>query len=171
MDIETAANIGEAASGIAILFTLLFSLRQIKYWNENRRYEIGRDLANHLSDPLIHRGFSVSMMKLHEDITMQEINELTREEKNAMNAMMIGMNNIGVLAKNGHLSLDLVEDFCGVYVRVFSSRWLRIIDIFTMVNMKQYDEPMEAVWSGLYWLLETLKEEPEGKEVTKFKDP
>ena len=47
MDIETAANIGEAASGIAILFTLLFSLRQIKYWNENRRYEIGRDLANH----------------------------------------------------------------------------------------------------------------------------
>ena len=30
MDIETAANIGEAVSGIAILFTLLFSLRQMK---------------------------------------------------------------------------------------------------------------------------------------------
>ena len=29
MDIETAANIGEAVSGIAILFTLLFSLRQM----------------------------------------------------------------------------------------------------------------------------------------------
>ena len=38
MDIETAANIGEAVSGIAILFTLLFSLRQMKHWNENRRY-------------------------------------------------------------------------------------------------------------------------------------
>ena len=37
MDIETAANLGEALSGIAILFTLLFSLRQMKYWNENRR--------------------------------------------------------------------------------------------------------------------------------------
>lgn len=46
MDIETAANIGEAVSGIAILFTLLFSLRQMKHWNENRRYEIGRDLAS-----------------------------------------------------------------------------------------------------------------------------
>ena len=114
MDIETAANIGEAASGIAILFTLFFSLRQIKYWNENRRYEIGRDLANHLSDPLIHRGFSVSMMKLHEDITMQEINDLTREEKNAMNAMMIGINNIGLLAMYGHLSMDLVEGFTAV---------------------------------------------------------
>ena len=31
MDIETAANIGEAVSGIAILFTLLFSLRQVKF--------------------------------------------------------------------------------------------------------------------------------------------
>ena len=51
MDIETAANLGEALSGIAILFTLLFSLRQMKYWNENRRYEIGRDIASHLADP------------------------------------------------------------------------------------------------------------------------
>ena len=106
MDIETAANIGEAVSGIAILFTLLFSLRQIKFWNENRRYEIGRDLANHLSDPLIHRGFSVSMTKLHDDITIQDIAGLDREEKNAMNAMMIGINNIGLLAKHGHLSMD-----------------------------------------------------------------
>ena len=171
MDIETAANIGEAVSGIAILFTLLFSLRQIKYWNENRRYEIGRDLANHMNNPLVHRGFSVSTTKLHDNFSFEELAALSREEKDAMNAMMIGMNNIGVLAKNGHLSLDLVEDFCGVYVRVFSSRWLRIIDIFTMVNMKQYDEPMEAVWSGLYWLLETLKEEPEGKESAKLKEP
>ena len=31
MDIETAANIGEAVSGIAILFTLLFSLRPVSY--------------------------------------------------------------------------------------------------------------------------------------------
>lgn len=51
MDIETAANIGEAVSGIAIVFILLFSLRQMKYWSENRRYEIGRDLANHMNNP------------------------------------------------------------------------------------------------------------------------
>ena len=97
MDIETAANIGEAVSGIAILFTLLFSLRQIKYWNENRRYEsYGRDLANHMNNPLVHRGFSVSTTKLHDNFSLAA---LTREEKDAMNAMMIGMNNTS--AKNG----------------------------------------------------------------------
>ena len=109
MDIETAANIGEAVSGIAIVFTLLFSLRQMKYWNENRRYEIGRDLANHMNNPLIHRGFSVSTTKLHENLTIQEMGALSREEKDAMNAMMIGMNNIGLLAKNGHISTLIIE--------------------------------------------------------------
>ena len=108
MDIETAANIGEAASGIAILFTLIFSLRQIKYWNDNRRYEIGRDLANHLSDPLIHRGFSVSMMKLHEDITMQESNDHSGDENQSpMNAMMIGITPI-IPAMSSHASIELV---------------------------------------------------------------
>ena len=87
MDIETAANVGEAVSGIAILFTLLFSLRQMKHWNENRRYEIGRDLAAHMNNPLVHRGFSVSTVKLHDELTPQELAALTREEKDAMNAL------------------------------------------------------------------------------------
>lgn len=165
MDIETAANIGEAVSGIAILFTLLFSLRQMKYWNENRRYEIGRDLANHMNNPLIHRGFSVSTTKLHENLTMQEMAALTREEKDAMNAMMIGMNNIGLLAKNGHLSLDLVEAFCGTYVRVFGARWRKAVEVFTAASMSKNDEPIEAVWGGLYWLMDTFK--PSSMELKK----
>ena len=80
MDIETAANIGEAVSGIAILFTLLFSLRQMKHWNENRRYEIGRDLAAHMNNPLVHRGFSISTVKLHDELSPQELAALTREQ-------------------------------------------------------------------------------------------
>ncbi len=160
MDIETAANLGEALSGIAILFTLLFSLRQMKYWNENRRYEIGRDIANHLADPLIQRGFSVTMMKLHDDISMQEINELSREEKNAMNAMMIGINNIGLLAMHGHLSMDLVESFYGRYVRIFGNRWRRAVGVFTSTTKHMFGEAAEDetdVWDGLLWLMETLK--------------
>ncbi len=158
MDIETAANIGEAISGIAILFTLLFSLRQMKHWNENRRYEIGRDLAAHMNNPLVHRGFSVSTLKLHDELSPQELNDLTREEKDAMNALMIGMNNIGVLAKNGHLSMDLVDDFCGVYFRMFGSRWRRVIQIFMIVNTSTNDEPIDGVWSGLFWLLDRYEE-------------
>ena len=71
-----------------------------------------------------------------------------------MNALMIGMNNIGVLAKNGHLSMDLVDDFCGVYVRMFASRWRRVIQIFMMVNISKHEEQADGVWSGLYWLLD-----------------
>jgi len=73
MDIETAANIGETVGGIPILFTLLFGLRQMKYWNENRRYEISRNPAHHMNNPLIHRGFSVSTNKLHVNLTIQEM--------------------------------------------------------------------------------------------------
>ena len=79
-----------------------------------------------------------------------------------MNALMIGMNNIGVLAKNGHLSLDLVEDFCGVYVRMFASRWRRVIHIFMMVNVNKTDEGQESIWGGLFWLLDHLENNADG---------
>jgi len=160
MDIETAANVGEAVSGIAILFTLLFSLRQMKHWNENRRYEIGRDLAAHMNNPLVHRGFSISTVKLHDELTPQELAALTREEKDAMNALMIGMNNIGLLAKHGHLSLDLVEAFCGYYVRIFGPRWRRAVEVHAQAMMQE-PESVSTVWGGLYWLMDTLEEAPD----------
>ena len=76
-----------------------------------------------------------------------------------MNALMIDMNNIGVLAKNGHLSIDLVEDFCGVYVRMFASRWRRVNQIFMKVNVKKTGDDSESIWAGLFWLLHN----PEGR--------
>jgi hypothetical protein len=102
-------------------------------------------------------------------LTPQELAALTREEKDAMNALMIGMNNIGVLAKNGHLSLDLVEDFCGVYVRMFASRWRRVIQIFMMVNVSKAEEDSESIWAGLFWLLDNL--EDKGQSKMSFKSP
>jgi len=114
-------------------------------------------MVSPLEDRLVHRGFSISTVKLHDELTPQELAALTREEKDAMNALMIGMNNIGVLAKNGHLSLDLVEDFCGVYVRMFASRWRRVIHIFMMVNVQKTDEGEESIWGGLFWLLDHLE--------------
>ena len=37
-----AANLGEALSGLAIMFTLLFGIRQVMEVNRNRRYEISQ---------------------------------------------------------------------------------------------------------------------------------
>ena len=97
-----------------------------------------------------------------ETLTAQDAND----GLDAMNALMIGMNNIGVLAKNGHLSLDLVEDFCGVYVRMFARRWRRVIHIFMMVNVQKTGEGEETIWGGLFWLLDHL--EAEGSSGTKL---
>ena len=52
MDIETAANLGEMLSGLAILFTLIFGARQIKQWNETVKINSARDVANHISSPV-----------------------------------------------------------------------------------------------------------------------
>ena len=167
MQLQEAAQIGEAVSGIAILFTLLFSLRQIKFWNENRRYEIGRDLANFMNTPLIHRGFAVTTLKLSEELTFEGLNALSREEKDAMNATMIGFNNIGLLAKYGHLSNDLVEAFCGYYIRIFGSRWRRAVEIHAKAMMQQ-PESIRMVWGGLYWLMDTLEEAPNSEKTNEL---
>ena len=45
MNLEAAANIGEALSGLAIMFTLLFGIRQVMEVNRNRRYEISQTIA------------------------------------------------------------------------------------------------------------------------------
>ena len=46
MDLDTAASLGEALGGLAIMATLLFGLRQVIEVNRNRRYEISQTIAN-----------------------------------------------------------------------------------------------------------------------------
>ena len=60
MDLEAAANLGEALSGLAIMFTLLFGIRQVLEVNRNRRFEISQTIANSLENPLVQRGFARS---------------------------------------------------------------------------------------------------------------
>ena len=59
MDLETAANIGEALGGLAILVTLLFGLRQIRDWNQTRRFEIAQSVASRFENPLFQYGIAV----------------------------------------------------------------------------------------------------------------
>ena len=57
MDLDTAASLGEALGGLAIMATLLFGLRQVIEVNRNRRYEISQTIAKSLENPLVKRGF------------------------------------------------------------------------------------------------------------------
>ena len=62
------------------------------------------------------------------------------------------MNGIGSLQK-----MATSQSFrCGVYVRMFASRWRRVIQIFMMVNVNKTDEGEESIWAGLFWLLDHL---------------
>ena len=55
MDLDTAAQLGEVFGELAIVMTLLFGLRQVSQWNENRRHDIAQSVASFLSSPLIQR--------------------------------------------------------------------------------------------------------------------
>ena len=55
-----------------------------------------------MNTPLIDRGIAVTTLKLSDELTFEGLNTLSREEKDAMNATMIGFNNIGLIAKYGH---------------------------------------------------------------------
>ena len=48
MNLETASQLGEMLGGLAIVFTLLFGVRQVLEVNRNRRFEISQTIANSL---------------------------------------------------------------------------------------------------------------------------
>ena len=104
-------------------------------------------------------GFCSDDNKLHEELTFQELVSLTREEKDAMNATMIGMNNIGLLATRSPIHRSS-RGFCGYYVRIFGPRWRRAVEVHAKAMMQE-PESASAVWNGLYWLMENLEEAPD----------
>ena len=71
MDIETAANLGEMLSGLAILFTLIFGARQIKQWNETVKINSARDVANHISSPSIQYAIVILINKITDDMSFE----------------------------------------------------------------------------------------------------
>lgn len=92
MDLEDAAQIGEALGGIAILLTMLFGLRQVFEWNQTRKGEITQRIAEHLSTTLVQRGMGVIANDLKEDFSQEDVLSLSREQKNSINAILVGLN-------------------------------------------------------------------------------
>ena len=62
MNLETAAQVGEALGGIAILLTMLFGLRQVLEWNQTRRNEITQRIAEHLGTTLVQEEWELLQM-------------------------------------------------------------------------------------------------------------
>ena len=77
MNLETASQLGEMLGGLAIVFTLLFGVRQVMEVNRNRRFEISQTIANSLENPLVQRGFATFGGVVSKDSTPVSYTHLT----------------------------------------------------------------------------------------------
>ena len=169
MNLESAAQIGEMLGGLAILFTLIFGLRQISEVNRNRRYEISQTIAASLENALVQRGFSVFANKIHSDTTIEQLSECSREEKDAMNAVLILMSNHAIMTFNRHLSYEIVASFYKGYVPLIAPgvrKSMELIEsMYIMIDKIQITEETGfGMFKWVIWLLDRMEEYPIGED-------
>lgn len=163
MDIETAANFGEMLGGLAILFTLLFGMRQIKQWNETVKIDSARDVASHLSSQQIQYALVLLVNVIEDDISFEEYSSMSRKDKDAINALVFGLNTHGILVAKGILSLELVALFYQQFTIGLSKRLIRLHDLMTQnAREKIGGEEVKKMQplGHMVWLLEKIDKLP-----------
>ena len=154
MNLETAASLGEALGGLAIMATLLFGLRQVIEVNRNRRYEISQTIAKSLENPLVQRGFSTFG------------NVIT---KDATNAVIVLMANHAVMTFHRNLSFDIVYSFYKPYLSLIGVGMRRLM----MMTEQGYimheqssvtEEEGMGIFHWVIWLLDKLEEHDKPEE-------
>ena len=168
MDLESAANIGEALSGLAIMFTLLFGLRQVLEVNRNRRFEISQTIANSLENPLVQRGFA-NLGRIQPGMTLQEFGEMPREDKDAINSVIVLMANHAVMTFNRNLSFDIVASFYRGYLPLIGAG-LRHVMLLVENAYIHHEASAVTEENGLgtnhwvFWLLDRMEETSNAEE-------
>ena len=162
MELETAANLGEALSGLAIMATLVFGLRQVMEVNRNRRYEISQTIAQSLENPLVQRGFATFGGVITRDTGLKELMELTREQKDATNAVVVLMANHAVMTFHRNLSFDIVYSFYKPYLSLIGVSMRRMM-MLTEQGYIMHDQSSVTEEEGMgtfhwvIWLLDKLE--------------
>ena len=169
MDLDTAASLGEALGGLAIMATLLFGLRQVIEVNRNRRYEISQTIAKSLENPLVQRGFSTFGNVITKDATIEELMGMTREQKDATNAVIVLMANHAVMTFHRNLSFDIVYSFYKPYLSLIGVGMRRLM----MMTEQGYimheqssvtEEEGMGIFHWVIWLLDKLEEHHKPEE-------
>ena len=169
MNLETAANLGEALSGLAIMATLVFGLRQVMEVNRNRRYEISQTIAQSLENPLVQRGFATFGGVISKDTGLKELMELTREQKDATNAVVVLMANHAVMTFHRNLSFDIVYSFYKPYLSLIGVNMRRMM-MLTEQGFIMHDKSSVTEEEGMgtfhwvIWLLDKLEEHEKAEE-------
>ena len=169
MNRETAANLGEALSGLAIMATLVFGLRQVMEVNRNRRYEISQTIAQSLENPLVQRGFATFGGVITKDTGLKELMELTREQKDATNAVVVLMANHAVMTFHRNLSFEIVYSFYKPYLSLIGVSMRRMM-MLTEQGYIMHDQSSVTEEEGMgtfhwvIWLLDKLEEHDKPEE-------
>ncbi|MAF93183.1 hypothetical protein CMO85_00790 [Candidatus Woesearchaeota archaeon] len=162
MDLDTAASLGEALGGLAIMATLLFGLRQVLEVNRNRRYEISQTIAKSLENPLVQRGFSTFGNVITKDSTIEDLMGMTREQKDATNAVIVLMANHAVMTFHRNLSFDIVYSFYKPYLSLIGAGMRRLM-VMTEQGYIMHDkssvteEEGMGIFHWVIWLLDKLE--------------
>jgi len=162
MDLESAANLGEALSGLAIMFTLLFGLRQVLEVNRNRRFEISQTIANSLENPLVQRGFA-NLGRIQPGMTLQEFGDMPREDKDAINAVIVLMANHAVMTFHRNLSFDIVASFYRGYLPLIGAGLRHVMELVENAYI-HHESSAVTEENGLgtnhwvFWLLDRMAE-------------
>ena len=163
MNLEDAAQIGEALGGIAILLTMLFGLRQVFEWNQTRKGEITQRIAEHLSTTLVQRGMGVIANDLKEDFSQDEVLSLSREQKNSINAILVGLNSHALMMYQGHLSLDILSSYYQPYLTILDNRIRKLAKLLNSLWLNSTDNQKDAKvgpFDWVIWLLDRMEEQP-----------
>ena len=170
MNLENIANIGEALGGLAIMATLLFGLRQVLEVNRNRRYEISQTIAASLENPLVQRGFATFGMAVTKDSTLEDLMALSREQKDATNAVIVLMANHAVMTYHRNLSFDIVYSFWKGYLSLIGPSMRRMMEL-TEFGYGMHEASSVTMEEGMgtfhwvYWLLDRLEEHEKIEEI------
>lgn len=173
MNLEDAANIGELLGGLAIVVTLIFGIRQIIEFKKTKEQEATRELANLLASPMYQSGISVLVNRLSREFTLEDIGALDRNEKDALNYLVITTNSIGLLTFERHLSFHAVSMFFGPVNRLMGERFRVLVGCLQQNATQQgFEEKGTEVLDWSVWLLDRMDElpPPEGRAHIVHKD-
>jgi hypothetical protein len=162
MNLEDAANIGEILGGLAILATLIFGLRQIAELNKSKEREAARDIANLLSSPMYQKAISILINKLSDDFSLEDLDQLDREHKDALNFLAINTNSIGIMTFERQLSFHTVTRFFQPLFTIMGVRFRRLTGVLEENAVKQgvYKNEKDAALDWAVWLIDRIDEQP-----------
>ena len=161
MNLDDAAKVGEILSGLAILVTLIFGIRQIKEYNKTKEKEAGRDVGGLLASPIYQYGLTLLINQVGEDFELKDLEALDRNQKDAINFVTINTNSIAMMTFVGQLDFNTVKLFFQPISMILGKRFRRLVEVLQQnAKLQGIENAEQVVFDWAIWLLDRMDELP-----------